>query len=155
MDVSVHTYAGDKRVKFLGEELADALGEFVIHSPLMRKAKVAEEQVYDNIALLWAVLHCAKKNSSNMLLCQRLFQDDGFTMKDSPSPKLKRGVQFVVEMPILSNEHPIAAGDLLTFHKALEEERFFPVQSGASLGYVACTYAARSLGFGVGCMQHL
>jgi len=88
---------------------------FVIRSPLLDgKKKKDQDTCMENIAPFWAVLRCVgPKASHNMEFDTMVFRDTGCDAKTGQFPKLAKGVEFSVEIPILRNVSHISKGELL------------------------------------------
>ena len=68
----------------------------------------------EKLAPFWALLRCAGPRAShNMELGTLVFRDPGFDTEANDYPKIRKGVEFTVQIPIARNVSHITKGEVL------------------------------------------
>ena len=88
---------------------------FLMRSPLLAGlAAKQRDECLENLNPFWAALRSqSPKSCHNMEMETMVFFDSGFALKGDKFPKLRKSIEFSVELPILRNVANIEKGEIL------------------------------------------
>jgi hypothetical protein len=107
--------AGSTDRRRRGEQAEPRTTEFAMHSPLLAgRSQRVRGGCLANVPPFWAMLRCAGPRAShNMDFATVVLRDPGWELKAGHFPKVPKGIEFSVEIPIIQNVCPISKGEVL------------------------------------------